>query len=111
MADFQKGPNYRTPFGRNEYLRSTQDKKTTSYTLAKTGIPEVEIDGVAQKVLQTGTVLAKITSGDDAGKVGVFMGGNAPTNEVKTVTVDAAGGTFTATFDGETTGALAFNLT
>ena len=72
MPDFQKGPNYTTPFGRNQWLRSTQDVKTESYTFAASGIPEETIDGSVQKVLQPGTVLAKITSGPDAGKVGVF---------------------------------------
>jgi hypothetical protein len=73
MPDFQKGPNYRTPFGRNVYLRSTQDIKTTSMTVAKGSVPAVTIDGFAdQKVLQPGTVLAKITSGPDSGKIGPF---------------------------------------
>ena len=71
MASFVKGPNLRTPFGRNEYLRSTQDKKTESYTVAADSVPAVEIDGApGQKVLQTGTAMAKITSGLDEGKVG-----------------------------------------
>lgn len=72
MPDFQKGPNLRTPFGRNQFLRSTQDVKTESYTFAMATMPTVTIDGTTQKVLQPGTVLAKITSGADAGKVGVF---------------------------------------
>lgn len=72
MPDFQKGPNLRTPFGRNQFLRSTQDVKTESYTFAMATMPTVTIDGTTQKVLQPGTVLAKITSGTDAGKVGVF---------------------------------------
>jgi hypothetical protein len=76
MPSFTKGPNFRTPFGRNVFLRSTQDVKTTSYTLAMDSVPTVEIDGADnQKVLQPGTVLAKITSGDDAGKIGPFAAG------------------------------------
>jgi hypothetical protein len=71
MPSFQAGPNYRTPFGRNVYLRSTQDIKTTSYTVARSTVPARTIDGHAgQKVLQPGTVLAKITSGPDSGKIG-----------------------------------------
>jgi hypothetical protein len=74
MAHFDKGPNLRTPFGRNEFLRSTQDIKTESYTLAASTVPAKTINGVpGQKVLQTGTVLAKITSGPEAGKVGPFQ--------------------------------------
>lgn len=33
MASFTKGPNYRTPFGKSEFLRSTQDIKTVSFTV------------------------------------------------------------------------------
>lgn len=74
MADFVKGPvpaNY-TPFGKNSFYRSTKNKLTESFTFAKSGIPSVTIDGKAQKILQPGTVVAKITSGGDAGKIGVF---------------------------------------
>lgn len=72
MSTFTKDTAARTPFGRNSYLRSTKDVKTDSYTFAKSGIPTVTIDGTALKVLQPGTVIAKITSGADSGKVGVF---------------------------------------
>jgi hypothetical protein len=34
----------------------------------------------------------------------------ASPSEIQTITVDATGGTFTVTFDGEVTGALAFNI-
>lgn len=74
MPDFQGGPNWRTPLGRNQYLRSTQDYKTESYMVAKDSVPAETIDGYAgQKVLQPGTVMAKITSGGDAGKIGPFQ--------------------------------------
>lgn len=75
MADFQKvDTSVSTPFGRNEFLRSTRGIKTTSYTFAAASLPEVTIDGnPGQKILQPGTVLAKITSGPDAGKVGVYQ--------------------------------------
>jgi hypothetical protein len=76
MPSFQKGGvNMRQPFGSNEYLRSTQDVKKNSATFAANSLPVETIDGVAQKVLLPGEVLAKITSGPDSGKVGVFQAG------------------------------------
>lgn len=72
MPSFIKGGGQRTPFGSNEYLRSTQDVKKESYTFAAATLPEETIDGVTQKVLLPGEVLAKIISGPDAGKVGVY---------------------------------------
>lgn len=76
MPSFDKGGGNRTPFGKNEYRRSTQDLKYDSATMAKSGIPVETIDGYTdQKVLQPGTVIAKITSGADAGKFGVFDSG------------------------------------
>jgi hypothetical protein len=77
MADFVKGGlNLRPPFGVNEYLRSTQDVKYESYTVAKSTIPATTVfDGTAQKILDRGVVMAKITSGADAGKVGPFQAG------------------------------------
>lgn len=101
---------FATPFGRNVYLRSTQDVKTASYMVAAETVPAVTIDGHAgQKVLQPGTVMAVITVGSNAGKVGPFQA--AGTNEVQTATVTGTptGGTFTLTFDGETTAAIAYN--
>lgn len=65
---------FATPFGRNEFLRSTQDIKTLSYTLAASTVFEQTIDGFAgQKILQPGTVLALITSGGDTGSIGPFQ--------------------------------------
>jgi hypothetical protein len=75
MSTFVKGGSVSTPFGRNEYLRSTQDVKTESYTVAAASIPVRTIDGTSQKMLQPGTVMAKITSGGDSGKVGPFQEG------------------------------------
>lgn len=76
MPAFVKGGAALTPFGRNQWLRSTKKKLTTSYTCAASTIPAVTIDGNAgQKVLQPGTVMAKITSGADAGKIGPFTAG------------------------------------
>lgn len=74
MASFDKGPvpAAYTPFGKNEFLRSTQDVKYEHYSCASAVVPEQTIDGSTQKILQPGTVMAKITSGDDIGKIGPF---------------------------------------
>lgn len=74
MPLFDKGGDLRTPFGKNEYLRSTKDVKKESYTFAASGLPTETIDDHDQKVLQPGTTIAKITSGADAGKVGAYVG-------------------------------------
>lgn len=112
MPGFTKNA-FATPFGRNVYLRSTQDVKTDSYTVAAETVPATTIDGFAgQKVLQPGTVMAKITSGDNLGKIGPYRGeGGAGTNEAQTVTITGTptGGTFTLTYSGETTTAIAYN--
>jgi hypothetical protein len=73
MSTFVKGGSTGTPFGRNEFLRSTQDIKTESYTLSGLSIPSRTIDSVAgQKILQPGTIMAKITAGtaSEIGKIG-----------------------------------------
>lgn len=76
MPSFAGGGAARTPFGNQEYLRSTQDVKKESYTCAAASVPTETIDGVpGQKVLFPGTVMAKITSGGDAGKIGPFQAG------------------------------------
>lgn len=73
MPAFEKGGDLRTPFGRNQYLRSTRNLQFNSFTVAASTIPELTIDGhPGQKILQPGTVMAKITSGDDAGKIGPY---------------------------------------
>lgn len=79
MPSFTKGSfAAMTPFGKNQFLRSTRDIKVASYTLAASTVTAVTIDGWPnQKILQPGTVLAKITGGADAGKVGPFQAGAA----------------------------------
>jgi hypothetical protein len=73
MSTFVKGGSTGTPFGRNEFLRSVQDVKVESYTVAASTIPARTIDGVSgQKILKPGTVMAKITSTAESGKVGPF---------------------------------------
>lgn len=151
MADFKKNNTTRSPFGRNEFRRSTKAEKTNSYSCAAASMPGLLVDGSVKtvsnkalttnvatltvaahgflvgqqvvvsigdavfdgprvisavpdannisfervnanvasaastgsviggsdttKVLQPGTILAKITSGADIGKVGVFQAG------------------------------------
>ena len=76
MSAFVKGGGVTTPYGRNEFLRSTKEGQiqTESYTVAASTVPARTIDGAPnQKILQPGTVLAKITSGVDIGKVGPYQ--------------------------------------
>lgn len=74
MPAFVKGGAARTPFGKNEYLRSTTSTRFESYTVAASTVPARTIDGNAnQKILQPGTVMAKITSGAEAGKIGPYQ--------------------------------------
>lgn len=104
-------PSFRTPFGIRGFLRSTQDYKTESYTLADGSVPKVTIDDADdQQILNKGVILAKITSGADSGKVGPYVGPDA-TDEVQTVTVNGgpAGGTFTLVFRGEETDPIDFD--
>lgn len=76
MSTFVKGGGVSTPFGKNEYLRSTNPKpRFESYTVAASSVLSRTIDGTSQKILQPGTVMAKITSGGDAGKIGPFQEG------------------------------------
>jgi hypothetical protein len=112
MSTFVKGGGVSTPFGRNEFLRSVKDVKTASYTVSAAACPSRTIDGnPGQKILQPGTVMAKITSGPEAGKIGPYQGGG--TNEVQTLTKvgTISGGTFTITFNGQTTAPIQWNAT
>lgn len=112
MPGFTKNA-FRTPLGRNVFLRSTRDVKTISGMFATSTLPFVTIDGFPnQKVLQPGVVLAKITSGPEINKVGPYLG-TAGTNEVQTLTATGtwSAGTYTLTVMGGTTTALAFDAT
>lgn len=81
MSTFVKGGSTGTPFGKNEYLRSRQDVKFESYTVAASTVVARTIDNVAgQKILQPGTVMAKITSGGEAGKIGPYTSDAAVTD-------------------------------
>lgn len=74
MASFTKGGAGPDPFGKNAYLRSTQDVKKESYTVSAASVALETVNGVAnQKILQSGEVMAKITSGPEAGKIGPFQ--------------------------------------
>ena len=75
MASFTKGGGVKAPFGKNAYLRSTRDVKTDSGTLAASSVATETIDGSVQKILQSGELLAKITSGPETGKFGPFQAG------------------------------------
>jgi hypothetical protein len=72
MASFDKNFADYEPFGKNEYLHSTVGCKFDSFTVAKDSVPSVVIDGSTEKVLQSGVLLAKITSGPMAGKYGPY---------------------------------------
>lgn len=111
MSSFSTNKASRTPFGKNVYLRSTRDQKTNSYTFASGAIPTETIDGSTQKVLQPGTVVARITSGPDTGKIGVFQA--AGTDEVQTLTGTGtiSGGTYGLTVMGVAVTGIAFNAT
>jgi len=87
------------PFGVVEFLRSTKDLGTEPYTCYAGSIPPQYRDGnPGMKMLQAGTVMAKITSGPGIGKVGPFQSSTG-TAEVQTLT---PGGTYagaTGNFD------------
>jgi hypothetical protein len=105
---------FATPFGKNVYLRSTRGLKFKSYMLAGETVPARTIDGNPnQRVLQPGTVLAKITSGANAGKVGPFQAAGSAANEVQTLTggVGITAGTYKISlFNGDAiTAAIAYN--
>lgn len=111
MPSFQKDP-FRTPFGVNEFLRSTRGMKTVSRTCAKNSIPTQTIDGWPnQKILPFGMAIAKIITGPDAGKVGPFQA--LGVDEIQTLTGGGtiSGGTFTITLLDSTTAPIAWDAT
>lgn len=109
MPSYTQGGAARTPFGKRQPLRSTKDYKTNSFTVAASGVPSVVIDTYTEKPLQPGTVMASITSGADTGKIGAYEANVQ--GESVSIPVDATGGTFTITFAGTATAAIAFNAT
>jgi hypothetical protein len=112
MPSYTEPSGVGTPFGRNEFLRSTKILQTESYTLAADTVTAQTIDGVGgQKILQPGTVLAKITSGKNAGKVGPFQAGGTAETQTLTKAGTVSGGTFTLSYEGEVTTAIAWDAT
>lgn len=92
MPAFIKGGGLRSPFGRNQYLRSTRNLQFNSYTVAAATVPSVTIDGHAnQKILQPGTVMAKITSGANAGKIGPYSTDTAGVTDGRAVAANIVG--------------------
>lgn len=76
MAHFNKGGAGPDPFGKNVFLRSTQDVKWEHYTCAASTVALETVNGRAdQKILQSGELMAKITSGAEIGKIGPFQAG------------------------------------
>lgn len=98
MPDFVAGGGNSTPFGRNEFLRSTNPKpQTETYQIAKETVPARTIDGnPGQKILQPGTAIAKITAGPNAGKYGPFQAAGTVEQDTltKSGTWTGVGGTY-----------------
>lgn len=106
MPDFVKSMGAgRTPFGKNEYLRSVYGIKTESYTVAKDSVPFAARNDGQTRILQTGTVMAKITSGPDAGKIGPFQAAGSATAEQQTLTPSGTWSGATGTYTLGVTGA------
>lgn len=86
---FQRGPNYRVPFGKNEWLGSTKGLKFESWTVAAATVPSVTIDGNSMVILDAGQIMAEITSAAggtvaaDVGKVGPFDSGASDGRQTK----------------------------
>lgn len=72
------GPNFRTPFGKPEFLGFTDDNNFESFTVCRFAVPDETIDTFVQKILRPGTAMALITSTPvggttaDIGKIGPF---------------------------------------
>lgn len=90
----------------NDYLASTKGFNARTYTVDASIVPT---DGDGNKILPAGTVMAKITATDLIGPHEPNTA-NAAANEIQQFDLGAASaGTFTISFDGETTGAIAYN--
>lgn len=68
-------------------------------------------DGNGRYILPSGSILTQSVS--DPTKVKIYAGSGTNTNEQQTITVTGTptGGTFTLTFNGQTTAAIAYNAT
>lgn len=71
MASFDKGGGDYAPFGKNNFLRSTQPGSylTDGYTASSAAWPVEMIDGHEQKIAQPGEAIVMLTSGPESGKV------------------------------------------
>lgn len=95
------------------YLQSSTDEDTVDSFTVEMG--SRKLSRRAAGVIWTGYNFSWDTlkcdfSGEGFGRK-MTTGLRLSTNEVQTITVDAAGGTFTVTFESQTTGNLAFNIT
>ncbi len=100
MADFVKQMGTPVaPFGVVEFLRSTKDFGTESYTCyAGSVVPQYRDGNPGMKHLTAGTVMAKITSGAGIGKVGPFQS-TTGTAETQTLTPSGTYAGATGNFD------------
>lgn len=81
------------------------DDAIASVVLDASAVAEDSETGV--RILKAGTLLTKNANGQYERFTGA--GSGTDTDEVQTLTIDATGGTFTLTFDGETTDPIAEN--
>lgn len=96
-----------SPWGVNEFLRSTKNLAFESYTVSAASVPDFVRDGnPGQKELKAGTVMAKITSGPEAGKIGPYCDVSSGAAEVQTITKSGTwtgvGGTYNVGVTGST---------
>lgn len=92
MASFTQNKAARQPFGKNAYLRSTQDVKTESATFSQFGIPEGRVDGNVRtatlRALTTNvaTITTSAPHGYSVGDQVIVSIGNAVFDGKRTVT-------------------------
>ena len=93
MPTFVKGGGTAVPFGRNEFLRSTNPKpRFESHTVAASTVPSaVDANSNTVKILQPGVVLAKITSGGEVGKVGPYSVDTVGVTDGRSATANIVG--------------------
>ena len=75
MPYYNQGGGNTATFGKNEYLRSTDNCQFESATYSAAAHPVEMVDGSAQKILQPGEAIAKILTGPEAGKTGAYQEG------------------------------------
>lgn len=88
------GPNYRTPFGKPEFIGFTGGALFESFTVCRFTVPDETVDGYTFKYLRPGTAMATITSTPvggttaDIGKIGPF---NASVTDGRQTTTNLVG--------------------